>query len=89
VTKIHFADGVLCIAPGGSGSVWKYSEALVRWPGVSGRIACGIQTELHFTDVWKCTCRAGWCKLRRRNGASVEVHLDTVIVQVWRCTCRP
>jgi len=26
----------LCLAPGGSGSVWKYLEALVRSPGVSG-----------------------------------------------------
>ena len=41
----------LCLAPGGSGSVWKYLEALVRSPGVSGRIACGFQTELYFADV--------------------------------------
>jgi len=40
----------LCLAPGGSGSVWKYLEALVRSPGVSGRIACGFRTELHFAD---------------------------------------
>jgi len=38
------------LAPGGSGSVWKYIEALVRSPGVSGRIACGSRTELHFAD---------------------------------------
>jgi len=61
----------LCLAPGGSGSVWKYLEALVRSPGVSGRIACGLRTELHFADggrdrasleaiierVWRCTWR--------------------------------
>jgi len=41
----------LCLAPGGSGSVWKYLEALVTLPGVSGRIACGFRTELHFADV--------------------------------------
>ena len=41
----------LCLAPGGSGSVWKYLEAQVRSPGVSGRIACGFRTELHFADV--------------------------------------
>ena len=38
----------LCLSPGWSGSVWKYLEALVRSPGVSGRIACGFRTELHF-----------------------------------------
>jgi len=41
----------LCLAPGGSGSVWKYLEALVRSPGVSWRIVCGFRTELHFADV--------------------------------------
>jgi len=40
-----------CLAPGGSGSIWKYLEALVWSPGVSGRIACGFQTDLHFADV--------------------------------------
>ena len=40
----------LCLPPGGSGSVWKYLEAQVRSPGVSGRIACGFRTELHFAD---------------------------------------
>ena len=40
----------LCLAPGGSGSVWKYSEAMVRSPGVSGRIAYAFWTELHFAD---------------------------------------
>jgi len=44
----------LYLAPGGSGSVWKYLEALVRLPGVSGRIACGFRTELHFADVPSC-----------------------------------
>jgi len=40
----------LCLAPGGSGRVWKYLEALVTSPGVSGRIACGFRTELYFAD---------------------------------------
>jgi len=40
----------LCLAPGGSGGVWKYLGALVRSPGVSGWIACGFQTESHFAD---------------------------------------
>jgi len=42
---------VLCSVPGGSGSISKYLEALVRSPGVSGRIACGFQADLHFADV--------------------------------------
>jgi len=41
----------LCLAPEGSGSIWKYLVALVRSLRVSGRIACGLQTELHFADV--------------------------------------
>jgi len=44
----------LCLPPGGSGSVWKYLEAQVRSPGVSGRIACGFRTELHFADADDC-----------------------------------
>jgi len=40
----------LCLAPGGSGSIQKYLEALVRSPGVSRMIACGFRTELHFAD---------------------------------------
>jgi len=41
----------LCLAPGGSGSIWKYSEALVTLPRESRRIACGFRTDLHFADV--------------------------------------
>jgi len=40
----------LCLAPGGSGRVWKYIEALVRLPGVFERIVCVFRTELHFAD---------------------------------------
>jgi hypothetical protein len=40
-----------CLAPGGSGSVWKNFEALVRLPGVSGEVACGFRTESHFPDI--------------------------------------
>jgi hypothetical protein len=39
------------LAPGGSGSIYQYLEALVRSPGVSGRIACCFRTDLHFADV--------------------------------------
>ena len=45
--------GALCLAPGGSGSDWKYLEALVRSPGVSGSIECGFRTKLHFADERK------------------------------------
>jgi len=54
----------LCLAPGGSGSVRKYLKALVRSPGVSGRMACGFRIELHFADELHakspstCTCEA-------------------------------
>jgi len=41
---------VLCKAPGGSGSIYKYIEALVRSPGVSGRIACRFWNDLHCAD---------------------------------------
>jgi len=41
----------LCKAPGGSGSIWKYLEALVRATGVSGRFACGFRTDLHFAGA--------------------------------------
>jgi hypothetical protein len=40
----------LCLAPGWSGSIWKYLKALVWSPGVSGRIACCFRTDLHFAD---------------------------------------
>jgi len=45
-----------CKAAGGTGSIWKYLEALVRLPGVTGRIACGFRTDLHFADddLWQC-----------------------------------
>jgi len=41
----------LCLAPGGPGSIWNYLGAPVRSPEVSGRFACGFQTDLHFADV--------------------------------------
>jgi len=43
----------LCLAPGGPGSIWNHLGALVRSTGVSGRVACGFRTDLHFADV--CT----------------------------------
>jgi len=41
----------LCNAPGGAGSIWEYLEAVVRATRVSGRVAYGFRTELHFADV--------------------------------------
>jgi len=51
----------LCLALGGSGSVWKYFDALVRSPRVSGRIVCGFRTELHFADVDHLNCLVMAC----------------------------
>jgi hypothetical protein len=42
---------VLCKAPGGAGTIWKYLEALVRATIVSGRFACSFWTDLHFATV--------------------------------------
>jgi hypothetical protein len=41
----------LCKAPGGAESIWEYLEAAVRATRVSGRVAYGFRTELHFADV--------------------------------------
>jgi len=41
----------LFLASGWPGSNWKYLAALVRATGVSGRFACGFQTDLHCADV--------------------------------------
>jgi len=40
----------LCKAPGGAGSIWEYLEAVVRATRVSGRVAYGFRTKLHFAD---------------------------------------
>jgi len=41
----------LCKAPGGPGSIWKYSEAPVKATGIAGRFACCFRTDLHFANV--------------------------------------
>ena len=46
----------LCFAPGGPVSIWNYLGAPVRSTGVSGRFACGFQTDLHFADVPTAVC---------------------------------
>jgi len=37
-----------CKAPGGTGSIWKYLEALLMATGVSGRFVYGFRTDLPF-----------------------------------------
>jgi hypothetical protein len=37
----------------GAGSIWKDFERLARAIGVSGRVAYGFRTEIHFADVAK------------------------------------
>jgi len=63
----------LCLAPVGPGSIWKYLEALVRSTGVSGRLACGFQTNLHFAD---------------EDRVNSEMHFQAVIKLLWWCACR-
>jgi hypothetical protein len=41
----------LCKAPGGAGSIWEYLEAVVKAARVSGRLAYGFRTELHYADA--------------------------------------
>ena len=41
---------VLCLAAGGSGSIYKYVEELGRSHRVSGRIGCCFQIDLHCAD---------------------------------------
>jgi hypothetical protein len=43
----------LCFAPEGPGSIWNYLGAPMRSTGVTGRVACGFRTDLHFADVSK------------------------------------
>jgi hypothetical protein len=45
--------GPHCKAPGGTASIRKYVEALVRATGVAGRFACGFRTDLHFAHVFQ------------------------------------
>jgi hypothetical protein len=40
-----------CKAPGGPVSIWQHLEALIRATEVSGRLACGFQTNLQFADA--------------------------------------
>jgi len=60
-----------CKAPGGPGSIWKYLEALLRATWVSGRFACGFQTDLHFADVSPISSH------RSLSGSHLYHHLRT------------
>jgi hypothetical protein len=35
----------------GPESIWNYFETLLRSTGVSGRFACGFQTDFHFAGI--------------------------------------
>ena len=48
----------LCLALGGSGSIVKYLDALVRLPIVSARIVCCFWTDSHFADRGEFTFNA-------------------------------
>jgi len=43
----------LCLAPWGLERISKYIEAQVTSTGVSGRLACRLQTDLRFADAPK------------------------------------
>jgi len=75
-----------CLPPGGSGSICKYLEALVRSPGVSRRIACCFRTHLHFADVRLSTPNHG-NELKTRNHWSMLCAVGAVIV-LWYSPCR-
>jgi len=69
----------LCKAPGGAGSIWEYLEEVVGATRVSGRVAYGFRTELHFADVltWvrfhgKLPTRLNWAGCQR---VAQQVHL--------------
>jgi len=40
-----------CLAPAGPGSIRKYLQELLSLTGMTGRIVCGFQTNVHFADV--------------------------------------
>ena len=63
----------LCLAPGGSGSIWKYFEALVRSPGVFGRIACCFRTDLHLAVVKACFIHSRGCLLGIQSANNPEL----------------
>jgi len=42
---------VVCFATGGPGSICKYFEAFVWLTGVSRKVDCVFQTDLHCADV--------------------------------------
>jgi len=66
------------VAPRRSGSIEKYLEALVRWPGGSGRFACRFRTDLHFADD----------ALGGRDRVNSEMHSEDMTEPVRRFTWR-
>ena len=74
----------LCLAPVGSGSVWKYLEALVRSPGVSGRIACGFRTELHFANA-RCISKLARSRPPILSPNSLDYGLHVCTIMASKC----
>jgi hypothetical protein len=86
---------VLCEAPGGPGSIWKYLEALVRATGESGRFACGFRTDFHFADELKVLCCADGDSYSIPDRPGRPVHRpvacssgQTMLFDFRNCACR-
>jgi len=89
----------LYLAPGGYGSIQKYLEAMVRLPGVSGRIVCGFQTDLHFADdhglrvhlqtrsitAFKCISKPARLRPPSLHHHGLQVHLQTRLITASKC----
>jgi len=69
------------LAPGGSGSVWNYLEALVRLTGVSGILVCSFRTVVHFADVEVIILRT-W-RPRLSNSWDTDESLDSVNSEMY------
>jgi hypothetical protein len=78
-----------CLAPGRSGSILQYLEALVRLPGASGRIACCFRTDIHVTDVTihlEAENMPVWeFKLRPQLSEYEDMHFQVVLAMVLHC----
>jgi len=66
--------GALSGAPGGSGNIWKYVEALARLTGVSGRYMCGFRTDFHFADEYRVSL----------NNLRILLDCNTRYTRWWR-----
>jgi len=69
-----------CKALVGPGSIWKYVEAMVRVTTISGKLAHGFQTDLHFADVSRC-CTAVYPRVVQCVRASVKQYLLNCVMR--------